>query len=279
VRILCCVNRDLASNHALNLLLPLIAEHTTRIVLSDRVGTAGPFPSHLRALNLLEQGVPNELLFPLVERYVSSNGRWLTFNELGEHYTDAHARTLDLNSANGARELAEFTPDVVVTIRYGRILKEPVLRMPRLGVINLHSGVLPDYRGVLSTLYAIAAGESEVGCTLHWIVDSGIDTGPIIAVARRPVERDHSLLWHILSLYPLGVPLIVEAVRRLTSGEALPRAQQDARAGTYRSLPRPADVEALTNRGIELVDGSDLHEIASFYGMAAASINTASTKL
>jgi methionyl-tRNA formyltransferase len=128
-------------------------------------------------------------------------------------------------------------------------------------------------------LYAIAAGESEVGCTLHWIVDSGIDTGPIIAVARRPVERDHSLLWHILSLYPLGVPLIVEAVRRLTSGEALPRAQQDARAGTYRSLPRPADVEALTNRGIELVDGSDLHEIASFYGMAAASINTASTKL
>ncbi|MEW5918768.1 MAG: formyl transferase [Gemmatimonadota bacterium] len=269
MRILCCVNRDLASNHALNLLLPQLHGHSTRIILSDRVGRPGAFPAHLRALNLLEQGVPNEIVFPLAERCIARDGRWLTFAELAEQYAQAPATILDLNAGEGARVLGEFAPDLIVTIRYGRILKDAALHAPRLGVINLHSGVLPDYRGILSTLYAMISGETDIGCTLHWIVDSGIDTGPIIAVARRPVELGHSLLWHILSLYPIGIPLIVEAVRRLTSGEELPRTEQDRNAGSYRSFPAPADVAALNGRGVELVDAADLRAIAATYGVTA----------
>jgi methionyl-tRNA formyltransferase len=169
----------------------------------------------------------------------------------------------DLKANDGVQLLDSFAPELIITIRYGHILRPATISRPKHGVINLHSGILPQYRGILSTLYAIANGEAEIGCTLHWIVDAGIDTGPIIAIARRPVERGRSLFWHILSLYPIGVPLITEAVRRLTSGEQLPRHSQGD--GAYRSTPTVADVEALSEKGVALFDAADLREMIATY--------------
>lgn len=277
VRILCCVNRDLASNYALNLLLPELARgsHTTRVVLSERVGPPVA-PTGIRALRAVEQAIPNEVIFPLVERCVPPHGRSLTFEELKTYCDRQPLAGIDLNAAAGFALLESFAPELLVTIRYGHILRERAITHVRHGVINLHSGLLPQYRGILSTLYAMANGDADIGCTLHWIVDAGIDSGPIIAIARRPVEQGRSLLWHIMSLYPLGVPLIVEAVRRLTSGEPVPRQQQVA-GGTYRSTPTASDVDALTSRGIELFDAADLRELfARFVPLAASSAPSAS---
>jgi len=264
VRILCCVNRDIESNYALNLLLPELAraKHTTRVVLSEHVGSQSA-PAAIRALRAVEQLIPNDVLFPLVERCVPPNGRPLTFDELQTYCDGAPLIAVNLNATAGLALLDNFAPELVLTIRYGHILRDRAVGHAEHGVINLHSGLLPQYRGILSTLYAVANGEADVGCTLHWIVDSGIDSGPIIAIARRPVEQGRSLLWHIMSLYPLGVPLIVEAVRRLTSGEPVPRQPQQSGGGTYRSTPTAADVDALTSRGIELFDADDLREIVT----------------
>lgn len=264
MRILCCVNRDLYSNYALNLLLPELAraEHITRVVVSDRVGN-NPGPSAIQALRALEMAIPNEVVFPIAQRFYAREGRLLTFEELGVHCDGVEPVSCNLNANDGLALLNSFSPDLIITIRYGFILRSATIARPPRGVINLHSGILPQYRGILSTLYAITSGEADIGCTLHWIVDAGIDTGPIIAIARRPVERDRSLLWHILSLYPLGVPLIIETVRRITSGEPLPR--QSQAEGTYRSTPAAADVDALAARGVALFDATDLRDIKASY--------------
>ena len=276
MRILCCVNRDIESNYALNLLLPELtrAKHTTRVILSEHVGNQKA-PAAIGALRSVEQTIPNAMLFPLVSRCVPLSGRSLTFDELHSYCDGAQLRAVNLNAAEGIELLDSFAPDVVVTIRYGHILRDRAIGHTKHGVINLHSGLLPQYRGILSTLYAMANGDADIGCTLHWIVDPGIDSGPIIAIARRPVEQGRSLLWHILSLYPLGVPLIVEALRRLTSGEPVPRQAQTSLGGTYRSTPTATDVDALTARGIELFDADDLREMftrfAALPATAAAS--------
>ncbi|MGQ0642734.1 MAG: formyl transferase [Gemmatimonadaceae bacterium] len=266
MRILCCVNRDLESNYALNLLLPELAHsnHATRLVLSERVGAEDP-PIGVKALRMIEQTIPNEVLFPLAERFLPPAERSLTFTELRTYCEGVAPVTLNLNTDEGLALINSFAADIVIAIRYGYILRSRAIGAPAHGVINLHSGILPQYRGILSTLYAIAHGEAEVGCTLHWIVDPGIDSGPIIAIARRPVESGRSLLWHILSLYPLGVPLILEVVRRLTSGEPLPRQGQQPGSGTYRSMPSASDVEAMTARGVQLYDERDLRELVSRY--------------
>ncbi len=264
MRILCCVNRDIESNYALNLLLPELAraQHTTRVVLSEHVGNQTA-PAAIRALRSVEQAIPNEMLFPLVSRCVPLVGRSLTFDELHTFSDGVPLSVVNLNAPDGLALLDGFAPEVILTIRYGHILRDRAIGHAKHGVINLHSGLLPQYRGILSTLYAMANGDADIGCTLHWIVDPGIDSGPIIAVARRPVEQGRSMLWHIMSLYPLGVPLIVEAVRRLTSGEPVPRQAQASAGGTYRSTPTGTDVDALTGRGIDLFDADDLRELVT----------------
>lgn len=263
MRILCCVNRDLASNQALNLLLPDLDDHSVRVVLSERVGQRPPAAA-LQPLRIVEQDLPLQVLFPYVEAHVDRAGRWLTFSELAQYCDENVPRAADLNAAEGRELLRDFPPDLILSIRYAHILRRPVIDAARLGVLNLHSGLLPEYRGILGTLYAMAAGDADVGCTLHWIEDPGIDTGSVVAVARRPVEQGRSLLWHVLSLYPLGVPLMLEAVRRLTRGEAVPRRAQTG-TGQYRSTPGEGDVAALRRRGFELVDAEDVREIVERY--------------
>jgi methionyl-tRNA formyltransferase len=80
-------------------------------------------------------------------------------------------------------------------------------------------------------------GDAEIGCTLHWIDSPGIDIGAIVETARMPVAKEHSLLWHILSLYRPGVRLIMNAIRQLERGEPVIGTPQDASAGAYYSFP------------------------------------------
>ena len=70
-------------------------------------------------------------------------------------------------------------------------------------------GVLPQYRRVLPTFRALMNGDSTIGCTLHRIDSPQIASGEVLAIARRKVRPDHSLLRQVASLYPLGAELIL----------------------------------------------------------------------
>jgi methionyl-tRNA formyltransferase len=76
------------------------------------------------------------------------------------------------NSVAGLELIRSLEPDLIVSIRYRRILKDEVIAIPRLGVLNLHSGVLPDYKGVMATFWAMLQNEEMIGATLHRIVDN-----------------------------------------------------------------------------------------------------------
>ena len=118
--------------------------------------------------------------------------------------------------------LAATAPDLVLSIRYGGILKDRAIAIPSMGVLNLHSGLLPDYRGVMATFYALLNRESEIGMTLHTILDAGIDTGDIIDSTREKPDTGHSYLWNVLQLYPAGVDLMLASVKKCQLGRSLP---------------------------------------------------------
>ena len=174
-------NQDLASNFALNLLLPLLAEkHHTRVFLSSKVGGNQALPGELAQLAFFEQGLFNDLLFPALDSG-SPTGTLLSFRQLSR-YTSQPINILNrINSEESLAVLGESETDLILSIRYGGILREQAIALPRLGVINLHSGLLPDYRGVMATFRAMLNGEQKIGTTLHYISDPGIDTGDIIA--------------------------------------------------------------------------------------------------
>ena len=114
--------------------------------------------------------------------------------------------------------LASYGVGLVVLAGYMRLLKEPLISAFAGRIINIHPSLLPKFPGLAAWQQALAAGETETGCTVHR-VDLGMDTGPILAQARVPVlPGDTSETLHARiqaaehALYP-------EVVRRFAAGE------------------------------------------------------------
>ncbi len=158
------------------------------------------------------------------------------------------------NAAAGRAVLEAVAPDLIVSIRYRRILKDAAIAVPRLGVLNLHSGVLPDYKGVMATFWAMLHGAATIGATLHRIVDGGIDTGPVIGIRRIPADYGTSYLANVLRLYGPGCELVTAALAAITAGRQ-PAATAQKPGGHYFSTPGVADLEAFRAQGLRLADG------------------------
>jgi methionyl-tRNA formyltransferase len=263
MKILCCLNADVVSSVALNLLLPALAPHEVRVALSMRVGAAPKTdePEPRRELRAAEQLFALDVLFPLVERAaLPDDGRYLTFGELERHRRIPVMALPNPNDAAGQAVIRAFAPDLIVSIRYGAIFKSASIGIPPLGILNLHAGLLPAYRGVIATFRAMMADEREIGCTLHYITDGTIDTGPVVAMAPVPLDPARSLLANVVALYPSGISLVADALARLSRGESLATHEQSG--GTYFTYPRADEWAEFLRRGWRVADASDLRELS-----------------
>lgn len=270
MRILACLNADIFSCLAFNGLLPSLAGHDVSIALSQRVGKPGgdsDEPPERRELRLAEQTMPLELLFPLVERakLPDDGTRALTFGELAARRGILVAPLPNPNSDDGLAWVRAQGPDLVVSIRYGAIFKSHFLAIPPLGVLNLHSGLLPAYRGVLATFRALANGDAEIGCTVHYIADGTIDTGAIVARTRTAVDRSRSLFWHVAQLYGPGVAALGDAVQRVLRGEVLAVSEQSG--GRYYTYPTGEEWGRFAAGGWRVVTLEDVGEVWGRFGV------------
>ena len=257
-------NRDLASNLALNRLIPALAkDHQLHVFLSSHVGGSAAVPAQLQQLKFFEQGLFNDLLFPALLGS-SAEARLLSFDQLALANNTPLSELNKINNEAGLSALAATGPNLVLSIRYGGILRDAAIAVPRLGVLNLHSGLLPDYRGVMATFYAMLNGENEIGMTLHTIIDAGIDTGDIIGSTRMELDTRHSYLWNVLQLYPAGVDLMLDAVEKLSSGKKLSHHPQTEK-GNYYSFPSQDQLQRFRELGLGLYDVSEVTLFAKQY--------------
>ena len=88
-------------------------------------------------------------------------------------------------------ELCALKPDIIVVAAYGKILPKAILDMPRFGCINVHTSLLPDYKGAAPIQWAILNGEQETGVTIMYM-DEGCDTGDIISAERIAIGADET---------------------------------------------------------------------------------------
>jgi methionyl-tRNA formyltransferase len=122
-------------------------------------------------------------------------------------------------------ELAERLDPDVIAVFGTSLIRGPLLEMGRVGIVNLHGGLSPEYRGADCTFWALYNGEPEkVGCTIHFI-DTGIDTGKLIAhvsPAVEPGDDELTLFWRAVKD---SAAVYVELLERLERGERLGQSQ------------------------------------------------------
>jgi methionyl-tRNA formyltransferase len=110
--------------------------------------------------------------------------------------------------------LAELRPDVLVVVAYGRLLRKPLLELAPHGAINVHASLLPRWRGAAPVAHAIMAGDEQTGVSIMQL-DEGMDTGPVYASERLPIERDDTTGSLEQRLSVLGARLLCEVLEAL----------------------------------------------------------------
>lgn len=136
-----------------------------------------------------------------------------------------------LNEPESLKVIAEFYPEVLVVVAYGRILKEQILAIPTKGCINVHPSLLPKYRGPAPIQHAILNGDEITGVTTMFM-DAGMDTGDIILQRQVAIEPDDTFGTLSAKLAEVAAELIVETLGLVERSDA-PRIPQDHSQATY----------------------------------------------
>jgi methionyl-tRNA formyltransferase len=127
------------------------------------------------------------------------------------------------------QQLIRLQPDAIIVVGYGRIIPQWMIDLPRLGNINLHASLLPNYRGAAPIQWAIAEGETVTGITIMRI-DAGLDTGDILTQREIPIAPEDTAETLTPRLAAVGATLMVETLHDLAEGKGHPIPQDHARA-------------------------------------------------
>lgn len=132
---------------------------------------------------------------------------------------------------DGVEALRALKPDLCVTAAFGQILSQEILDIPVIGTVNVHSSLLPRYRGSAPINWAIIQGETVTGVTTM-LTDKGLDTGDMLLRRSVPILPGETAEELTARLAPIGAELLIETIRRLEAGDC-PREPQNEEEMSY----------------------------------------------
>lgn len=133
--------------------------------------------------------------------------------------------------------IRELSPELIAVAAYGRILPDDILSFPPKGCINVHSSLLPKYRGAAPINWAVLNGEQETGVTIMHMA-AQLDAGDIISVEATPIGGDENAQELTRRLATLGAKLLVSTVEEIAAGTAARIPQDHSKATLAPMLSR-----------------------------------------
>ena len=127
--------------------------------------------------------------------------------------------------------------DLGVVAQYGLIIPERVLNLPKMGIINVHTSLLPRYRGASPIQTALMNGETQTGVTIMKM-DAGLDTGPIILQKPLDIAENDTYTTLDKKMAKIAVLGLLEAIPDYISGALQPIPQDNSLATHTKQLTR-----------------------------------------
>jgi methionyl-tRNA formyltransferase len=152
----------------------------------------------------------------------------------------------NINSKENRAKIKSHDPDLLVSIGGNQIFKRPLLDLASKGCINLHTALLPKYRGLMPSFWVLRHNEKYTGVSVFF-VDEGIDTGPILVQEKVEIgnRSQEALIKHTKQI---GMECIIKSVKKINSGDytLIPNPDEDM---TYFTFPTSEDVKAFYKAG------------------------------
>lgn len=151
----------------------------------------------------------------------NKRGKKIQYTPVKQYALEHDLEILQPNSVRDreiVQKMKEYHPDLIVVVAYGKILPKEVLEIPKYGVINVHSSLLPKYRGAAPIHASIIHGEKESGVSIMYVVEE-LDAGPVLAQAKVEIlEEDNCSSLHD-KLKEVGAELLLETIRKMEKQE------------------------------------------------------------
>jgi folate-dependent phosphoribosylglycinamide formyltransferase PurN len=164
----------------------------------------------------------NAHLTPLLQ---NKDGMFRNLREVAAFYRFPFATGKNQNTSASVDRLRDWSPDLIV-FTGGNILRKSMLQIPRLGVLNVHLGLLPEIRGMSSPEWSLLT-DVPVGVTIHYM-DEGVDTGPLLQCCEFPnAARCESLSDLRNRLIAFGIEKMADVVSALDRGSIAAASQPD----------------------------------------------------
>jgi methionyl-tRNA formyltransferase len=145
----------------------------------------------------------------------------------------------DPNAPVVVERIRALSPDFIFSFYYRHMLKPALLAVPRLGALNMHGSLLPNYRGRVPVNWAVINGETETGATLHYMTAKP-DAGDIVAQQAVPILPDDTAVDVFHKVAAAAAAVLDRSLPALIAGTA-PRHPQDLTRGGYFGGRTPAD--------------------------------------
>ena len=160
-------------------------------------------------------------------------------------WADESGLTVDkpesVNDTEFLRKVEELSPDFILVVSYGQLLKEKILSLPKHGCINVHASLLPKYRGASPIVASILNGDKRTGITIMEM-EKGLDSGPIFSSFDYKLDGTENAAKLELDLGVLAAKNIVDVLAKIYAGELLPQPQNHSIA-TYAGKVKKKDGE------------------------------------
>jgi methionyl-tRNA formyltransferase len=146
-------------------------------------------------------------------------------------------------------QLTDWTPDLIVVVAFGQILRQEVLSLPQFGCINVHGSLLPRWRGAAPIQAAILHGDPETGISIM-LMDAGLDTGPVISQRKLDILPLDTALTLSERMSLVGAALLIDTLPLYLKGKIRPQPQESVGV-TYAPQLKKEDGFLESNRTAE----------------------------
>ena len=159
--------------------------------------------------------------------------------------------TPSVNDPGYVDRVRRLRPDVIVSVAAPEIFKEELLASARIGCVNLHSGRLPKYRGMMPTFWQMLNSEPHITVTVHEMAPK-LDAGAVLGTVEHPIHANDRLARLMIEGKREGARLLIRVLRELKAGTARPQ-QLDMANASYFSFPGREEARELRRLGHSLL--------------------------
>lgn len=231
---------DFISNFLINEIYKKFPDDELFILIDENVGKVDT--NFMKKITYFEHIFPEKYIYPLVENINLKTNKYLTYNQLTKQKNINLFRFININKQEEL--LKSLNLDVIISMRFRTIFKDNIIAIPKYGIYNIHSGILPKYRGACCLLQSVNNNEKYIGCSIHKILPSQeIDMGKIAYISKTEIDLRESYVGLNIKMFLNTKNQIISLLKKLKNNKYILLIDVDIKEGKYYKYPTQKEID------------------------------------